>query len=158
MRHITSALRQAVRAEPTVISPNVNEAEELVGHEFNDEADMVHGVRMMGDLGSRESIMTTGDGCFACLRPTDGGHEPVLLRARIDRREPVATVGSGDAFLAGYVAARYTGRPAEECLAYGVACGAESTQHLGAGVVDPAQVERLLGEVEVTRLQPAEVG
>src|SRR5215203_597631 len=30
-------LRRAVRAEPDVISPNVLEAEELVGHEFNDE-------------------------------------------------------------------------------------------------------------------------
>src|ERR671923_220244 len=34
--------------------------------------------------------------------------------------EPRATIGSGDAFLAGYVAARYTGRPAAECLAYAV--------------------------------------
>ena len=32
-------LRHAVRAEPDVISPNVLEAEELVGHEFNDEDD-----------------------------------------------------------------------------------------------------------------------
>jgi len=148
-------LRQAVRAEPTVISPNVNEAEELVGHEFNDEADMVHGVRMMGDLGSRESIMTTGDGCFACLRPTDGGHEPVLLRARIDRREPVATVGSGDAFLAGFVAARYGGGTPEDCLRFGVACGAESIRRLGAGLIEPREVERLVGDVEVARVTEA---
>jgi sugar/nucleoside kinase (ribokinase family) len=57
------------------------------------------------------------------------------------------------------VAARYSGRPAPDCLAYGVACGAESTQHLGAGVVDPAAVERLTEEVDVKRLEaPAEVG
>ncbi len=30
-------MRHAVRAEPDVISPNVLEAEELVGHEFNDD-------------------------------------------------------------------------------------------------------------------------
>jgi 1-phosphofructokinase family hexose kinase len=77
-------LRHAVRAEPTIISPNVNEAEELVGHEFNDEGDMVHGVRMMGDLGSREAIMTAPDGAFACLRDPNGGPSapPVLMRAR----------------------------------------------------------------------------
>ena len=61
------------------------------------------------------------------------------------------TIGSGDAFLAGYVAARYTGKPAAECLAYGVACGAESTQHLGAGLIDPERVERLLHETQVER-------
>ena len=35
-------LRRAVRAEPDVISPNVLEAEELVGHEFNDDEDRLH--------------------------------------------------------------------------------------------------------------------
>ena len=59
---------------------------------------------------------------------------------------------------AGYVAARYEGRRPEECLAYGVACGAESTQHFGAGTVDRNQVERLLGEVAVHDLAvPSEV-
>ena len=64
-------------------------------------------------------------------------------------REAVAAVGAGDAFLAGYVAARYTGRPPADCLAYGVACGAESTQHFGAGVLDPREVDRLADEVEM---------
>jgi sugar/nucleoside kinase (ribokinase family) len=68
-------------------------------------------------------------------------------------------VGSGDAFLAGYVAARYSGKAPADCLAYGVACGAESTQHLGAGLVEPREVDRLLGEVDVQALSaPAEVG
>src|ERR671929_2255121 len=44
-------LRRAVRAEPDVISPNVLEAEELVGHEFNDDDDRVHAVREMAELG-----------------------------------------------------------------------------------------------------------
>jgi 1-phosphofructokinase/tagatose 6-phosphate kinase len=58
-------------------------------------------------------------------------------------------VGSGDAFLAGWVAARYDDRPAQECLRFAVACGAESTQHFGAGVLDPREVNRLLSEVEL---------
>ena len=148
-------LRHAVRAEPTAIAPNVNEAEELVGHEFNDEADMVMAVRDIRMLGAREALMTTPDGCVANV-PGEVG--PVLLRARIEPREPVATVGSGDAFLAGFVAARYGGSTPEECLRFGVACGAESTQRLGAGIIDPRGVERLLGEVEVEPLEePAEV-
>jgi 1-phosphofructokinase/tagatose 6-phosphate kinase len=67
-------------------------------------------------------------------------------------------IGSGDAFLAGYVAARYIGRPPVECLCYGVACGAESIQHIGAGVLEPAKVERLMEEVQFERVQvPAEI-
>jgi 1-phosphofructokinase/tagatose 6-phosphate kinase len=149
-------LRHAVRAEPQVVSPNVLEAEELVGHEFNDDEDRIVAVRELRDLGAREAIMTVPDGCVAAVLE-DG--EPVLYRARIEPRETVATVGAGDAFLAGYVAARYAGEAAAECLRRGVACGAESTQRLGAGLVDPARVERLLAEVQVERVEaPAEVG
>jgi 1-phosphofructokinase/tagatose 6-phosphate kinase len=154
-------LRRAVRAEPDVISPNVLEAEELVGHEFTDDPDeWAIATREMCELGAREAIMTMGEGCFARMRPEDGGSDPALYRVRLASPtvEPRATIGSGDAFLAGFVAARYSGRNAADCLAYGVACGAESTQHLGAGLIDPERVARLLGETEVQRMQaPAEI-
>ena len=153
-------LRRAVRAEPHVISPNVLEAEELVGHEFNDDEDRTYAVREMCELGAREAIMTMTDGVFARMLPHEGASEPNVYRVRVrgGAIEPRATVGSGDAFLAGFVAARYQGKPMEESLAFGVACGAESTQHLGAGLVDPERVERLLGEVEVERPSVAPTG
>jgi 1-phosphofructokinase/tagatose 6-phosphate kinase len=148
-------LRQAVRADPQVVSPNVLEAEELVGHEFNDDEDRTIAVREMVDLGAREALMTTVDGCFAQVLDEGG---PRLYRVRIDPLEPRAAVGSGDAFLAGYVCARYTGAPPAECLRHAVACGAESTLHLGAGLLEPREVERLLAEVAVEAIElPAEV-
>jgi 1-phosphofructokinase/tagatose 6-phosphate kinase len=149
-------LRLAVRAEPNVVSPNVAESEELVGHEFNDDEDRVIAVRETVALGAREAIMTTDDGCFAQLL-VDGA--PRLLRATIEPRESVATVGSGDAFLAGYISSRYGGSSPQECLRFGVACGAESTRRLGAGLVDPKEVHRVLAEVEVADVElRAEVG
>jgi fructose-1-phosphate kinase PfkB-like protein len=148
-------MRRAVRAEPDVISPNVLEAEELVGHEFNDDEDRTYAVREMCELGAREAIMTMTDGCFARMHSREG--DPALYRVRLrgGAIEPRATVGSGDAFLAGFVAARYQHKPVEEALAYAVACGAESTHRLGAGLVDPDRVERLLGEVDVERQSAA---
>ena len=126
-------LRRAVRAEPDIISPNVLEAEELVGHEFNDDEDRTYAVREMCELGAREAIMTMTDGVFARMLPHEGAAEPSVYRVRVrgGAIEPRATVGSGDAFLAGFVAARYQGKPMEESLAFGVACGAESTAASG---------------------------
>jgi 1-phosphofructokinase/tagatose 6-phosphate kinase len=148
-------LRQAVRAEPSVVSPNVLEAEELVGHEFNDDEDRLIAVREMTELGAREAIMTADDGGFAMVTE-EGGSQ--LYRLRVDPLEAYSAVGSGDAFLAGYVAARYTGRPPAECLRFGVACGAESTQHIGAGVIDPREAERLESEIAIEPVEiPAEV-
>ncbi len=150
-------LRQAARAEPDVISPNVLEAEELVGHEFNDEEDRAIAVREMVQLGPREAIMTVPDGCVACVQEQDHD-KPTLMRVWIEPRETVAAVGSGDAFLAGFVAAKYLGLNVDEALRFGVACGAESTQRLGAGLIDPREVERTVAETTLERLTPAEVG
>ena len=147
-------LRRAVRAEPDVISPNVLEAEELVGHEFNDEEDHCIAVREMVELGAREAIMTAPDGCYAQAPSSDparrrractgSGSAP----ARSSRAPP-----SGRATRSSPATSRRatTGSATEQCLIHGVACGAESTQHLGAGLIDPGQVERLLPEVEVER-------
>jgi 1-phosphofructokinase family hexose kinase len=149
-------LRQAVRAEPDLVSPNEFEAEELVGHEWGDDDERAMAVAEMCQLGAREAIMTVPDGCFARV-VVDGG--PRLFRIRAEEQEARAAIGSGDALLAGFVAARYSGRAPEDCLRYAVACGAESVNHLGAGVVDPAAVERLLHDVVVEEIKlPAEVG
>jgi 1-phosphofructokinase family hexose kinase len=141
-------LRLAVRAEPDIVSPNELEAEELVGQEFNDVEDRAQAVLEMVRLGARESIMTVRDGCFANV--LDDGQ--TLYRVRVQEQEARSRIGSGDAFLAGYVAARYTGRSPVECLRYGVACGAESVRHFGAGMIDPGNVDRLLGGVETEEL------
>jgi 1-phosphofructokinase/tagatose 6-phosphate kinase len=142
------AMLLGTRAEPTVVTPNELEAEELVGHEFSDDQDRLNGLHEIAELGAREAVMTMGSGCLALL----GDSERSLFRANLDPLEPVSAVGSGDAFLAGYVAARYSGKPADECVRFAVACGAESTQHFGAGVLDPREVERLVPEVRVETL------
>ena len=77
------------------------------------------------------------------------GADRRLYRATLEPLEPVSSVGSGDAFLAGFVAARYGGRDAGGCLRFAVACGAESTQHFGAGQLEQREVERLLPEVRL---------
>jgi 1-phosphofructokinase family hexose kinase len=149
------AMLAGVRAGASMVTPNEREAEELVGQEFADGSDLAQGLNELVRLGAAEAAITRPQGCVATVGE---GAERRLLEIHTEPLEPVSTVGSGDAFLAGYVAARYDGRSAEECLAYGVACGAESTQHFGAGTVDRNQVERLLGEVAVHDLEvPAEV-
>ncbi|HEV2723060.1 MAG TPA: 1-phosphofructokinase family hexose kinase [Thermoleophilaceae bacterium] len=141
-------LRLATWAAPGVVTPNEREAEELVGHEFADDEDRRTALREIAEMGAAEAIMTLPDGCLALVGEAgDQAHPRRLLRATLEPLEPVSSIGSGDAFLAGYVAARYAGRVEEDCLRFGVACGAESTQYFGAGVLDPREVERLMGEV-----------
>ena len=145
-------MRAGLRAQPTVVAPNVMEAEEAVGHEFTDREDLCAALMRLLDMGAEEAIITTESGCLAV---TGGPHVRDGYEASIEPLATVASVGSGDAFLAGYVSARRAGKPPAACLAHGVASGAESTQHLGAGMLDPAGVERLADRVEVSRLDLA---
>ena len=142
-------MRLGLRAEPAVVAPNVSEAEEAVGHEFNDADDVALGLAGLLEMGAREAVITREAGCVAIV-VDDGARR--RYEVEIEPLEPVSAVGSGDCFLAGYVAARYEGGTPAECLAHGVACGAESTQHFGAGSLDPRAVERLLPRVEVREL------
>ena len=145
----------AMKAGPDLVSPNEGEAEELVGHEFRDREDHIIGLYGICELGPREAIITHEEGCYALV---GRDHERRLYEVRTERLEPVSAIGAGDVFLAGYVSARYGGRPHAEALRFGVACGAESTRHLGAGVLDPRAADRLQQEVTVTELQqPAAV-
>ena len=141
-------MRLGLRAEPAVVAPNVAEAEGAVGHEFNDADDVAMGLAGLLEMGAREAVITREAGCVAIV--ADDGRR--RYEVQIDALEPVSSVGSGDCFLAGYVAARYEGGNPRECLANGVACGAESTQHFGAGNLNPHEVERLLPRVEVREL------
>src|ERR1700704_2882789 len=97
-------LRLAMRSEPDVVSPNELEAEELVGHEFNDVDDRASAVAEITRLGAAEAIMTVPDGCYAHVLEAGA---PGLYRVRVEEQDARSGIGSGDAFLAGYVAARY---------------------------------------------------
>jgi len=140
------SMRAGLRANPDVVAPNQSEAEEAVGHEFNDTDDRDAGLAALIEMGAGEAIITLPSGCAAIVGK---GPERRRYEVSIEPLDPVSTVGSGDAFLAGYVAARYEGASPRDCLAFGVACGAESTQHFGAGTLDRREAERLLNRVEV---------
>ncbi len=145
-------LMAGLRAGPAAVTPNASEAEGAVGHEFNDREDLLLGLRSLIELGAGEALVTREEGCVASLME---GSERRAYEVVAPALEPIATVGSGDAFLAGFTAARFDGRPPEECVRFAVACGAESTQHFGAGTIDPEEVKRLSARVEVKALDAA---
>ena len=149
-------MRQGLPALPDVVCPNVIEAEEAAGFEFADAEDTAAGLQSLLEMGAKEAIITSPSGCAAVVGE---GVERRRYDVSIGSLEPVSSTGSGDCFLAGYAAARYEGGSPADCLAMGVACGAESTQHLGAGNLDRRAAERLVSEVEVVEAPLAlEVG
>lgn len=144
-------LRLALASEPDLVSPNAREAEEIVGYEFSDDADLAVAAETLTGMQAACAIVHQADGCVARLR-APGGRNGITLRAHLDPREALTTVGSGDALLAGYLAALVRDEPLEARLSLAVACGAANTLSPGAGVFDLGDVLALRRQVQVWRM------
>ncbi len=141
-------LRLGVQAEPYLVSPNVREAELLVGHEFNGDDDLATGLDQIAALGARNVLISLESGCYALVR--EGGEE-YRVRGTAPRLETVSTIGAGDTLLAGFLAARVAGRPVEDAVRAAVAAGAASVLEPGPGRFDPREVSRVTPLVSVER-------
>jgi 1-phosphofructokinase family hexose kinase len=143
-------LRLGVEAEPYLVSPNQQEAEALVGHEF-DEEDLAAALDEIADLGARNVIVTQETGCYALLRED---RDELRVRASAPHVEPTSTVGAGDTLLAGFIAARVSGRSFDDAVRSAVAAGAASVLEPGPGRFDPREASRLTPLVTLERLEP----
>ena len=146
-------LRLGMKGRPHLVVPNMREAEDLVGHEFHDDQDIVDATAMLCEMGARNAIIKTQYGCVARFQV---GRRQRVFRARIEPLESVvSTVGSGDAFLAGFVSARFEKLELPECLRQALAAGAANTLRYGAGVLDPDDARRLVETTDVVELDAA---
>jgi 1-phosphofructokinase family hexose kinase len=145
------ALRLAIQAEPYLVSPNMREAESLVGREFVDDADIASGLDEIAALGARNVLITLATGCYALLRED---RTEIRLRATAPSVEAISAVGAGDTLLAGFISARTAGKPFQDAVRIAVGAGAASVLEAGAGRVDPREASRLAGLVAVDQLEP----
>ena len=144
-------LARGIEGEPYLVSPNVREAEQIVGHEFSGEDDLVAALDEIAELGARNVLLTHEGGCLGLFRED---RSEVRLEASAPRLEPISSIGSGDVLLAGFLAARVSGKPFDEALRAAVAAGAAAVLETGAGRFDLKEANRLAALVEVRQLEP----
>ena len=144
--------RLGMQAGVSLVTPNQIEAEQLVGHEFTSATDFEAGLDDIAGFGARDVIITRQHGCYALLQEE---REPVKMRATTTVLDAMSAIGAGDALLAGYLAARYQDKSAEDAVRLAVATGAASVLEAGAGRFDQKEVGRLSGDVQVDVLAGA---
>jgi tagatose 6-phosphate kinase len=147
------SLSRGIETEPFLVSPNQREAEDLVGQELFEDEDFIQALEQIADMGARNGLITFESGCYARLREERSVR---LLKATAVRIEPISPVGTGDVLLAGFLGAWSEVRPAEEALRAAVAAGAAATLEAGAGRFDTREAARILHDVQVAELVPAE--
>ena len=143
-------LRLGSKGRPDLVCSNVREAEDLVGHEFHDEQDTIDATGLICGMGPRNVIVKLSHGCVARFRV--GRRQRVYTASVAPLASVVSTVGSGDAFLAGFLSARFQKLDHAECLGQALAVGAANTQRYGAGVLEVEDVRRLQKSTSVTEV------
>lgn len=139
-----TVLKAALKANPSLVSPNQHEAESAAGFDFIEEGDYLLGVRRLVELGAKEACVTSPDG-YSYLIAEDG-----VVSARAPKVEALSTIGSGDAYLAGLLAGLLHRKLSPvEAVRLAAGCAAANAETLGAGVFDARRAEELVGAVRV---------
>ncbi|RXZ46127.1 PfkB family carbohydrate kinase, partial [Agromyces binzhouensis] len=139
-----AAVHRSLAARADLVFAGFDEAELLTGLAGATADDLA---RAIAGLGPAEVVVKLGeDGAIAFA---DGAaHERAAVPVTV-----VDTVGAGDAFVAGYLAARLAGQDVDGRLALGVRTGAAACTHPGdwEGFPTHRDLERDLGADPVQR-------
>jgi sugar/nucleoside kinase (ribokinase family) len=127
-----SGIREAL-AITDVFLPNAEEAIRIAGRD--DPADAA---RALAALGPLTAVKLGADGALAATR--DG--ETIRANA-LAATDPVDTIGAGDCFDAGVLAALLNGWSVARALTLACACGALSTRAIGGATAQPTLEEAL---------------
>lgn len=140
------AFRLGLAAGPTLVKPNRQEAERLLGRPLPDIASVVAGAREMlerGDcavvisLGAEGAVLVDRRGAWRAIAPP------------VERR---STVGSGDSMVAGLAVALARGDDVVEGLRQGAAAGAATAAAPGTALGSAVEVAALLPGVHTEPL------
>jgi 1-phosphofructokinase len=137
-------LRTALKANPSLVSPNQHEAESVVGFDFIEDGDFPLGLSRLVEFGATDACITSPEG-LSYLSTENGA-----VSARAPKVEAVSTVGSGDAYLAGLLAGLLHRNLAPgEAVRLAAGCAAANAETLGAGLFEARRAEELADSVHV---------
>jgi 1-phosphofructokinase family hexose kinase len=144
------ALLEGIEARPTLVTPNQQEAERLLGRPLLTRSQYLEAARQIRSMGSESVVLSLGS------RGAVGAFESGLVEVLAPRIDTVSPIGAGDALTAAYTWAfcRKTPRPTlpEDALRWGVAAGTASARLPGMNFASLAQTEEIYRQVEVRRV------
>ena len=145
-----AALIAALDEGVSVIKPNLIELAELMQAPLEREEDRIAACRKLTTAGRTEMVALTL-----------GEHGALLVTAKRAWRAlpfaiaPVSTVGAGDSFIGGLVAALAAREPLDEAFRVAIAAASAAVLTAGTGLCQPGDVKRLLPTVKIEQIAHA---
>ena len=144
------ALKAAIAEGVYLVKPNLNELSDLCGRVLDTDAARIATCRDMIKAGEAEAVALTlgADGALLVTREAVWRAQPMTIEA-------VSTVGAGDSFLGGMVAALAQGETLEDAFRVAVAAGFAAVMRPGTELCLKEDVERLMPRVRVHEITTA---
>ncbi|WP_049622150.1 1-phosphofructokinase family hexose kinase [Frateuria defendens] len=139
-------LRQAIAAGVHLVKANRDEAAEWSGRRIDSAGEAAAVARAMHERGVARPVVTLG------VQGAVGFDGATAWHVAVATTHSRNAVGSGDCFMAGMAVALRHGEPLEEALRLGAACGAANALGEETGYVRREDVDALLSQVVVRRL------
>ncbi|CAA7600906.1 1-phosphofructokinase [Acididesulfobacillus acetoxydans] len=137
-------LVEGTKSYPTLVKPNVNEAEYLLGTKIRNVTDAKSAAKHLVKLGVQLAAISLGrDGAVVAT-------EKRTYYAKAPSVQALNTVGSGDAMVAGFAVALARGYGVEEMLKLGVAVSAANAVTIETGSCKLEDIQFFLRQVAVT--------
>jgi 6-phosphofructokinase 2 len=145
-----AALKTAIDEGVYLVKPNLNELSELCGRLLDTDEARIAATRNMIKAGEAEVVALTlgGDGALLVTRDAVWRAQPMPIEA-------VSTVGAGDSFLGGMVAALAKGQTVEDAFRVAVAAGFAAVMRPGTELCHKDDVERLLPQIKIDMVATA---
>jgi 1-phosphofructokinase family hexose kinase len=139
------ALIEGIRANPTVVAPNQQEAERLLDTALITRNQFADAARRMRSMGAESVVLSLGArGAVA----VNGNLSLEVMPPRVD---VVCPIGAGDALAAAFVWAMRESGDFEGAVRWGVAAGTASARLPGLSFASHVQAEEVFRQVEVRR-------
>lgn len=139
-------LIKGIEGKPFFIKPNKDEIEDIMGRKVETTEDILKEIDEFHKKGIEFVVISLGkDGSIA-------GYKGEKYRVKVPKVKAVNPVGSGDAFVGGIATGIERGYNIEKILAFAAACGTSNALEEETGVVNKETVNKLMEQVEVTKL------
>ena len=141
------ALRQGVEARPTVVTPNQQEAERLLGRTLLTRTHSLEAAAQIRALGPESVVLSLAS------RGAIGAFADGLIEALPPRIDAVSPIGAGDALSAAYVWSMRRKSNPVEALRWGVSAGTASARLPRMNFASLPQTEEILRQMEIRRVE-----
>ena len=137
------ALLHGLDAGPTAVAPNQAEAERLLNRALITQAHFREAAQRIVAMGAESVIMSLGSrGAVGAIGTRVVDAVPPVIDA-------VCPIGAGDALAAAFVWALSEGKPFDDAIRWGVACGTASAALPGISFATLAQTKKMYARVAV---------